>query len=330
MPVDSKFYRLLEISETATTEEVRRAYRKKALIHHPDKGGDKEMFQAIGRAYEVLSDPEKRKAYDALGENAQQHTFNPMDIFKTVFQGGFPFSFFQFPHQKKEKPTLSASLTVSLEDVCTRKAKTIKARRDSLCQCAIDAIASNSNIKCVSCGGSGIVSITSMLMPGMMSRSSAPCQTCNATGNLLPSCQKCSKGIFSEEFTKEIFLTPEMNHNYQYKFEKEGHEDLSGRGLFVVEILLAPHDVFKVEKYDLICSLDVPLKMALLGFSIKLYHPSGEIFPLEITEIISPTKNEKIIPGYGLNKSGVLILKFNLVFPEMLTDLQREEIKKIL
>lgn len=61
-------YKILEVSKTATTDEIKKAFRKKALKEHPDKGGDPEKFKDISLAYEALSDPEKRKLYDKYGE----------------------------------------------------------------------------------------------------------------------------------------------------------------------------------------------------------------------------------------------------------------------
>lgn len=64
----NKFYELLGVSKNATTDEIKKAFRKKALKEHPDKGGDPEKFKDLNVAYEVLSDPEKRKIYDQYGE----------------------------------------------------------------------------------------------------------------------------------------------------------------------------------------------------------------------------------------------------------------------
>lgn len=69
----SDLYAALELERGADAADVKRAYRKKAQEHHPDKGGDKERFQVVKSAYEVLSDPDRRKRYDETGETGQQH-----------------------------------------------------------------------------------------------------------------------------------------------------------------------------------------------------------------------------------------------------------------
>ena len=65
---NTKFYNLLGVEKNADTEQIKKAYRKKAMQHHPDRGGDEETFKEISRSYEVLSDPQKREIYDQAGE----------------------------------------------------------------------------------------------------------------------------------------------------------------------------------------------------------------------------------------------------------------------
>merc|ERR1719163_2279304 len=78
----TKFYKLLEVEKNATDAEIKKAYRKLAIKHHPDKGGDPEKFKEITRAYEVLSDSEKREKYDRFGEEGlEEGGGDPGDIF---------------------------------------------------------------------------------------------------------------------------------------------------------------------------------------------------------------------------------------------------------
>jgi DnaJ-class molecular chaperone len=89
----TKFYELLGVAKTADASEIKKAYRKAALQHHPDRGGDPEKFKELSKAHEVLSDPAKRELYDeggeeALAEGAQGGGPGGMDIFD-IFGGGF-------------------------------------------------------------------------------------------------------------------------------------------------------------------------------------------------------------------------------------------------
>merc|ERR1719454_1610712 len=87
----TKFYKCLEVDKNANDAEIKKAYRKLAVKHHPDKGGDQEKFKEITRAYEVLSDSEKRSKYDRFGEEGLEEGGgggDPSDIFNAFFGGG--------------------------------------------------------------------------------------------------------------------------------------------------------------------------------------------------------------------------------------------------
>merc|ERR1719240_1432025 len=85
----TKFYKLLEVDKSASTAEIKKAYRKMAVQHHPDKGGDPEKFKEISRAYEGLSDSDKRGKYDRFGEEGlEDGGGDPGDIFEQFFGGG--------------------------------------------------------------------------------------------------------------------------------------------------------------------------------------------------------------------------------------------------
>merc|ERR1719359_808370 len=86
---NTKFYKLLEVEKNASEPEIKKAYRKLAVKHHPDKGGDPEKFKEITRAYEVLSDSDKRSKYDKFGEDALDGDGGDAgDIFEAFFGGG--------------------------------------------------------------------------------------------------------------------------------------------------------------------------------------------------------------------------------------------------
>lgn len=88
---NSKYYEVLNLKKNCTTDEVKKAYRKLAIIHHPDKGGDPEKFKEISRAYEVLADEEKRKLYDEYGEEGLENGEPPADatdLFDFILNAG--------------------------------------------------------------------------------------------------------------------------------------------------------------------------------------------------------------------------------------------------
>lgn len=94
----SDYYEILGISKNASNDEIKKAYRKKALEHHPDRGGDQEEFKKINEAYQILSDPQKRQQYDAFGSAGPSSGFGGFSSsqgegFGGFGDGGFDFSF---------------------------------------------------------------------------------------------------------------------------------------------------------------------------------------------------------------------------------------------
>merc|ERR1719511_270193 len=89
-PVDTTaFYKTLDVDKNASEPDIKKAYRKMAVKHHPDKGGDPEKFKEVTHAYEVLSDPQKREKYDKYGEEGlEDGGGDPGDIFQSFFGGG--------------------------------------------------------------------------------------------------------------------------------------------------------------------------------------------------------------------------------------------------
>jgi len=110
----SSYYDILDIQKDATPNDIKKAYRKLAIQHHPDKGGDTEEFKKIAEAYEILSNPDKKQQYDNFGSVNMNANFNPMNIFQEfeqMFQGDMfgpnrigspPFGGFPFPNQTNQ------------------------------------------------------------------------------------------------------------------------------------------------------------------------------------------------------------------------------------
>ena len=116
-----KLYDTLNISKDSNTNEIKKAYRKLAMKEHPDKGGSQEKFKEINEAYSILSDPQKRKAYDCgqmddNGNQNMQHGFDPFDIFSNFFRHEETIFPFQNQTQNSNDRPKQIKLKISLED----------------------------------------------------------------------------------------------------------------------------------------------------------------------------------------------------------------------
>lgn len=154
---NSKYYELLGVEKTATFDQIKKAYRKKALKEHPDKGGDPNKFKEITHAYEVLSDKNKREIYDRHGEEGIQSGAGsgPMhgsDIFEAMFGGGGR----QQRGPQKGK-SVQHALKVTLEEIYKGKTSKLAINRDRICtHCEGRGGEDGAVVTCEGCRGRGM------------------------------------------------------------------------------------------------------------------------------------------------------------------------------
>lgn len=308
MPVETEFYDILELDSTASLEDIKKSYRKKALFCHPDKGGDEESFKKLNIAYEVLSSQEKRELYDKYGK-----TLKPENMFSNVF--GNMNNIFNMFTNKKTKPVIY-TYDVSIDDICNRKIAKLKVDRDRLCSCIFD-----NNIVCDICKGSGnIVRNFGFAI--------SVCGNCKGEGKFYHYCGNCNNGSIVSSKIFELHLNPEIENGFKYLFKNEGnHYKKYEPGDFIVNISYIKHAEYEVDKKDLICNKTICLKDALCGFDITIKHPSGEILNHRQTEIVYPGYILSI-PSKGLSYGGNMKIIFSIEFPKELSKEQLEVISK--
>lgn len=162
---NTEYYNLLNVNKNATSSEIKKSYRKLAMKHHPDKGGDSELFKKITEAFQVLSDDNKRKLYDSGGKTAVQSGVDNSNIFN-MFNNN------QNTTKIKKGPSLSFTLNLSLEDIYKGVVKHLNIKRIS--------IEKKSLKKCNKCDGNGYI-IKSVQMGPMIRQVQQPCYECNGT-----------------------------------------------------------------------------------------------------------------------------------------------------
>ena len=327
-------YDRLGIQRSANMDEIKKAYRKMALTHHPDKGGNAEEFREIQKAYEILSDDQKRSIYDQTGQemnDAQQEHEIPfqggpfgMPFGGGPFQGpfgGIPFDMGQMfggmfgqrgpqGQQKGQKaPPKIHELPISLWDYYHGKQIRIQFERQKFCK-GCDGSGAASYESCGACGGSGSKQQMMMIGPGMNVMMRGPCDICTGTGKRVGStCKTCAgKKTVTQEKVLDFKIEPGMTPGTVLTFANECSDQAEYIEPGDVHIHLQEADEvtrFKRSGSDLQATTQISLKNALLGCEERMdthpAHPQGLVI-----EIPAGVQNGEVIRivGEGMPRKG--------------------------
>lgn len=341
------YYEVLEISKSASAAEIKKAYRKKALQHHPDKNpGDHEaeaMFKKSAEAYEVLSDPNKRSRYDQFGHRAfeggggfggggmnMDDIFSQFgDIFGGAFGGGgFGGGFGGGGRRTVKGSNLRIRVQLTLEEIANGVEKKIKVK--------IKKLAKGTTYKtCSTCNGQGQVTRIQNTILGRM-QTSATCSTCGGLGQIVDSkpANADAEGMLVTEETVSIKIPAGVVDGMQLKVSGKGN-DAPGNGIpgdLLVAIEEKPHETLQREGDNLHYDLYISFSDAALGTSKEIETVTGKVR----IKIDSGAQSGKIlrlrnkgipsINGYG---TGDLLVHVNVWTPKSLSKEQKEFFEKM-
>merc|ERR1719411_1065388 len=303
-------------------------------------------------AYEVLSNPEKRKLYDQAGEQGIKEGgsgggagMNPMDIFDIFdmfFGGGDPFGRGRQRGPRRTK-NLVHQLSVSLEDMYNGTVRKLALQKNVICD-ACDGLGGKAGAvqKCPNCRGSGMQVRIQQLGPGMMQQIQSMCQECHGEGERVDPklrCKKCNgRKVNRERKILEVQVDKGMEDSQKITFSSEGDQE---PGLEPGDIIIVldekAHDRFKRSGQDLIVKMNINLTEALTGMkkTIKTLDDRTLVIQTVRGEVIK-TGDLKQIQGEGMPQyrnpfeKGRMILQFNVVFPPHLDPAVAEALAQIL
>jgi molecular chaperone DnaJ len=330
--VAKEYYEVLGVSEDASQDEIKTAYRKKAKKYHPDSNSDQsdeEKFKKINKAYEVLSDEEKRQKYDQFGKDGvgghgggqPRGGFSDVaDLFNTIFGGGRPDS--------KEQKHLRVQTTLTLEEAYRGVEKTFKVKRKTECETCNGTGAQDEHLeRCRECGGQGRVEDIRRT-PFGRSRVVSECPECSGRGKIPEtSCPSCNgNGVVRTEETLSVDIPAGVQAGQRLRLRGKGHATQNGRsGDLFVFVDVEEHPELERKGEDLYTTLKLGIGDAALGATARVPTATSEI-EVDIPAGSQPGQVLRI-EGKGMpgrSGTGDLYVKLDVEIPDDLTDEQEE------
>jgi DnaJ-class molecular chaperone len=303
--MSSDLYAALGVSRSATTDEIRSAYKSLSLKHHPDRPtGDEEKFKKIQEAHEVLSDPARRSAYDITGSiNGESRGMGPMS---GMAAGGIPFSFMSGPFGipevhfnmgdmlngmfgggatkgKRRAPVgPNKQHEIGIRFVDFYKGRHIKLTFNQARKCkTCSGSGAEQTEPCGPCGGNGVRTALRQIGPGMIAQTQISCEVCGGEGTrAMKVCRGCQgKKLLESEKQLDIHVEPGMRDGQVLPFAGECSDSLEfdrpGDVLLRLQCVEIP-EPYEWKEDDLWLTTRITYAESVLGFTTTLStHPSG-------------------------------------------------------
>lgn len=300
------YYEVLGVKKDASAEEIKKAFRKKAMQYHPDRNpGNKEAeekFKEVGEAYEVLSNEEKRSRYDQFGFQGVDPNFNPGggyggfggfgdfgdlgDIFGSFFGGGSR-SGRASPNAPRRGESIGARVEVTFEEAAFGCDKEVAYQRIETCAaCHGTGSADGAVETCSRCRGSGQVRTQQNFM-GMTMQSTTTCPQCSGRGKIIKTpCNTCKgKGKVRRTNRFTTHIPAGIDNGQSYREPEQGNAGSNGgpNGDLLIEVTVKRHAYFRREGTEVLCEVPISFAQAALGAKIQVPTLEGN-YSLEIPE----------------------------------------------
>lgn len=338
------YYEVLGVSRTASTEEIKKAYRRLAMKHHPDRNKDDQdagsKFKEAKEAYEVLHDPDKRATYDRFGHDGMRGSpgaggfgaegFGDIfgDVFGDIFGGGGRHR----GSQVFRGADLGYELRLDLEEAVSGDTVTIDVPTQVTCESCDGSGAKKGTepIKCSTCGGVGQV----RMQQGFFSIQQT-CPACKGAGTVVSDpCDEChGRGRVRKTKTLSVKVPAGVDDGDRIRLSGEGEAGRNGGppGDLYVEVRVNPHKIFSRAGSDLSCEVPISMATAALGGEVELPTLDGHVS----LKVPAGTQSGKTfrLRGKGVTtvrdpRVGDLFAKVAVETPVHLTPEQKEQLRR--
>ena len=341
MQVKRDYYEVLGVDRNATDEEIKKAFRKLAFKHHPDHNHDEgaeEKFKEVNEAYEVLSDAEKRAAYDRFGHAGAEGFFGRG--FEGFDFGGFGDIFDAFFGEAttatRQAPRRGADLhygvAITLEEAafgCEKEINISRTENCSLCQ-GIGSKPGSQPSRCPNCNGTGQVRRVQQSIFGRFATTTT-CPKCHGEGSIITEpCPRC-KGTGKEKCQRGILvkIPAGIDDGSHIRLSSEGQSGTRGgpSGNLYITVSVAEHKLFTRDDDDILYELPINFAQAALGTEVEVPTLDGN------TKLKIPAGSQtgttfrikgKGIPHLHRNGRGDQLVQLLTVTPDSLTKHQRQ------
>jgi molecular chaperone DnaJ len=348
--VQRDYYEILGVSRTATPEEIKAAFRKLARQYHPDvsqEANAEERFKEINEAYAVLSEPDKRAAYDRFGHAGVQNTGGVPDFtvdFGDLFEeffGGFGGFGRSTSRRARNAPRRGADLQYNIdltfEESIFGVEKEIEISRDEVCETCggKGAEPGTSPVRCSTCNGTGEVRQVRQTLLGSMVQVST-CPVCNGQGETIATpCHTCTgRGLVRKNRKKVVSIPAGVDNGNQIRLAGEGQPGENGGpiGNLYLVIRVLSHKYFRRRETDILLDLNINIAQATLGAEVEVPTVDGPT-KLKIPAGIQPGKvlrmRGKGVPHLRGNGRGDQMIVVNVEVPKNLTGEQRKLMEQL-
>jgi molecular chaperone DnaJ len=340
------YYDVLGVNRTASADELKKAYRKLARQYHPDVNpGDassEDRFKEVNEAYEVLSDVDRRAAYDRFGHAASQMGGDPFggfgaspfgDLFESFFGGGGT--------RRRTGPARGQDLTITVslnfEEAVFGAEKEVDLLRLETCNSCNGSRMKDGQAppRCATCGGTGEVRRVQQTILGQFMTSS-PCSACRGEGvTITDPCPTCrGRGRTSQNRMITITIPAGIDEHQTLRLSGQGEAGPAGgpAGNLFVNVNIKPHPLFNRQGKQVMSAVGINVAQAMLGDEIEVQTLDGDValkVPAGTQSGQQFRLRHKGVPDMRSGERGDQIVTVHVNIPDALTDEQRELISQL-